>query len=168
MNNEVQIRIIETLVVSGLAVISMLLGRFTFAKIGARYNYPSDRIRFAQKLVKLFVLLPAIISILFVWGVDQTELAVFLSSFAALLGIAFFAQWSMLSNVTASILLFLTHPAKVGDTITILDKDYSISGTITDVGAFFIRMKTEDQETLTFPNSLLFQKMVKVSSAAVK
>ena len=86
----------------------------------------------------------------------------FLSSFIAILGIALFAQWSMLSNVTASILLFVSHPAKVGDTIRILDKDYPLTGKIKDIGAFFVSIETEEKEIITIPNSLLFQKMIKV------
>jgi len=86
----------------------------------------------------------------------------FLSSFIAVLGIALFAQWSMLSNVTASILLFVSHPAKIGDTISILDKDYPLSGKIKDIGAFFVIIETDSKEVITIPNSLFFQKMIKV------
>ena len=79
-----------------------------------------------------------------------------------MLGIALFAQWSMLSNVTASILLFVNHPAKIGDHIQLLDKDFPYVGEIRDIGLFFITIRTEEGEVLTIPNGLIFQKMVKI------
>jgi small-conductance mechanosensitive channel len=70
----------------------------------------------------------------------------------------------MLSNVTASIILFLNHPAKIGDTIVFLDKDFPLTGKIKNIGAFFITVRTEEDEMITIPNSLIFQKMVKIIS----
>ena len=44
--------------------------------------------------------------IIMIWGIDLEKLSVFISSFIAVLGIAFVAQWSLLSNLTASINIF--------------------------------------------------------------
>jgi small-conductance mechanosensitive channel len=78
----------------------------------------------------------------------------------AVLGIAFFAQWSLLSNITAGIILFFNHPLKIGDTITIFDKDFNIAGKITNIGLFFMHIRNESNEKITIPNSILLQKMV--------
>ncbi|HRJ30368.1 MAG TPA: mechanosensitive ion channel family protein [Cyclobacteriaceae bacterium] len=159
------LKIIETaLVLVGLVIIN-LFTKGTIRRIGNRYHLQRDRTTFTLKVITIGLYLAAAVTLLFIWGVDQNELVLFLSSFVAILGIALFAQWSMLSNVTASILLFVSHPAKVGDSISILDKDYPLTGKIKDIGAFFTTLETEANEVITIPNSLLFQKMIKVISA---
>ncbi len=45
-----------------------------------------------------------------VWGLDFSRLVVLASSFFAVLGVAMVAQWSILSNITASITIFFAFP----------------------------------------------------------
>ncbi|MBX2970631.1 MAG: mechanosensitive ion channel family protein [Cyclobacteriaceae bacterium] len=158
------LKLIETVLVIVGLVILVLVIKGTLKKIGNRYHLQQNRTLFTVKVINIGLYMAAAITLLFIWGVDQNDLVLFLSSFIAILGIALFAQWSMLSNVTASILLFVSHPAKVGDTISILDKDYPLTGKIKDIGAFFVSIETEEKEIITIPNSLLFQKMIKVES----
>ena len=84
-------------------------------------------------------------------------------SFLTILGIAFFAQWSILSNITACLILFINYPVKIGDSITILEKDNNITGEIRDIGAFFITLKTPENELITIPNAIILQKNIKYS-----
>ena len=97
-----------------------------------------------------------------VWGLEQNEIAVFASTILTALGIAFFAQWSLLSNITSSIILFFNHPLKLGDRIRILDNDYPFEGEITDLTYFFVYVKTKDEEIVSIPNSILLQKSVSI------
>lgn len=78
-----------------------------------------------------------------------------------ILGIAFFAQWSIISNITSSLIIFFNHPAKIGDEIIVFDKDYSIEGRISDIGVFFVIIKTVDGEKITIPSNVFTQKMIK-------
>ena len=68
-----------------------------------------------------------------VWGLDFSRLVVLASSFFAVLGVAMVAQWSILSNITASITIFFAFPYKIGDRIRILDKDDTVTGVITEI-----------------------------------
>mgnify|MGYP006129900129 FL=1 len=102
-----------------------------------------------------------IVIISFIWGVNKNELLLFISSFLTVLGIAFFAQWSILSNITAGIIIFINYPVKIGDTITILEKDNDIKGEIKDISAFFITLITENKELITVPNSVILEKTIK-------
>jgi len=63
----------------------------------------------AIRSVQLFTTVTAIILLTGVWGFKQNEIALFASTIltAIGIGIAFFAQWSLLSNITSSILFFL-------------------------------------------------------------
>lgn len=159
-----QIQIIETVVVFVLVLILRKVIAGIRRKAQKKYHLQVARNRFIAKIIDIGLYTAGTFVVLAIWGVDQADLLVFFSSFVAVLGIALFAQWSMLSNVTASILLFINHPAKIGDHIQLLDKDFPYVGEIRDIGLFFITIRTEEGEVLTIPNGLIFQKMVKIIS----
>jgi small-conductance mechanosensitive channel len=114
------------------------------------------------KAVNLIAFLAAGIIIAAIWGLKQSEIAIFVGTILTALGIAFFAQWSLLSNVTSSLLLFFNHPLKIGDTIKVLDKDYACEGEVSDLTYFFVHLKTSSGEIITIPNSVFLQKSVSV------
>ncbi len=118
-------------------------------------------------IVKALHLLATIVAAIFltaVWGFRQNEIAAFASAVLTALGIAFFAQWSLLSNITSGIILFFNHPLKIGDTIRVMDKDYPFEGEITDLTYFFLHLKTDSGEIITIPNSQILQKSISVIS----
>ncbi|MFT5077683.1 mechanosensitive ion channel domain-containing protein [Patiriisocius sp. Uisw_047] len=79
-----------------------------------------------------------------------------------MIGIGFFAQWAILSNITNGIIIFLIFPHKIGDYIKILDKEYDYQGTIEDIKTFQVTIRTTLGEMVTNPNSLMLQKGVSV------
>ena len=85
----------------------------------------------------------------------------FATSLLTVLGIAFFAQWSIISNITSSLIIFFNHPVKIGDSIAILDNEYHIEGKVNDIGIFFLIIKTNEGELVTIPNNVFTQKMIK-------
>ncbi len=97
-----------------------------------------------------------------IWGVDLREFIVFISSILAILGVAFVAQWSILSNLTASVILFFSHPLRLGDRIRVLDKDFDWTGEIEDISAFYLFMKTDDDRRITIPTNLVIQKGIEI------
>ena len=80
------------------------------------------------------------------------------------IGVAFFAQWSILSNITAGIIVFFSSPFRIGDTIKILDKDYPIEAKIIDIKSFYTLLKTTEGEQISLPNNLLLQKGIVIVS----
>jgi len=110
----------------------------------------------------LFTTIYALILFFGIWGLKQNEIAAFVTKFLTATGIAFFALWSLLSNITSSIILFFNHPMKLGDTIKVLDKDYPFEGEITELTYFFVHLKTTNGEIITIPNSIIFQKSISV------
>lgn len=157
-----QLKLIESVAVILFVIIFRLIIKKALLTAKDKYHFQKYRVNFTIKIINGGAFLTAIILLLLFWGVDKKDLAFYLSSFVAVLGIALFAQWSMLSNITAGILLFVNHPARIGDTIVVVDKDFPIEGKIKDIGLFFISIKSEQNELLTIPNSLLFQKMIKI------
>jgi small-conductance mechanosensitive channel len=102
------------------------------------------------------------ISVAVIWGVDFKQVSVYLSSIIAVLGISFFAQWSILSNLTSSVILFFYHPMRIGDRVRVLDKDFNWVGIVTDITGFYVHIKTDDNENITLPNSLVIQRGIQL------
>ena len=162
------VKILATVIIIAVTIILHILVKKSIQKVRESYGLKKGRAKTIIKLVNLSTNFIIFMIILSIWGIDKKELAVFLSSFIAILGVALVAQWSILSNITASILLFINHPVRIDDEITFLDKDLPITGKIKDIGAFFITIETLEKEIVTIPNNLIFQKMIKTGSKKVE
>lgn len=156
-----KIEIIESVAV----FVSFLVLKFaintTVEKVAIKFSYQKPRVKMVKKIINVFLMFIALGILSFIWGVDQSELIYFISTLLTIMGIAFFAQWSILSNITSTLIIFFNHPAKIGDTITVLDKDYPIEGRISDIGTFFVILKTEEGEKITLPSNVFIQKVIK-------
>ena len=156
------IEVVLTGLVLALAVVIRLLTRSAISRALRKFNFSYQRRRVTIKLINLLVGTLSLFIITSIWGVEKEDLFLFISSVVTVLGIAFFAQWSLLSNISAGLILFFNHPMKLGDTIKVLDKEYPIEGEIKDIGYYFVHIETVHGERLTIPNSLLLQKVVQV------
>lgn len=157
-------KIIETIIVFLTYVLLMFASGKTIDKTVENSLMQKTRAKVIKKGVNFILLVIMLSTLFFIWGVDQSELVLFLSSFIAILGIAMFAQWSILSNITSGIIIFFNHPVKLDDTISIMDKDYEIRGRVSDIGLFFVVIKTMDGERVTIPSNVFVQKMIKQHS----
>lgn len=151
-------QIFETAVVLILYVLAFFIINTIINNVLKNTQLQRARRKIIIKAVHLFTSLTALILIAAIWGLNQNEIALFASTILTALGIAFFAQWSLLSNITSSILLFFNHPVKLGDTIKIMDKDCPFEGEVTELNYFFVHLKTKDGEIITIPNSILMTK----------
>jgi small-conductance mechanosensitive channel len=158
---EWHIQLIETVVALVIYGVLRFSSRSLIRKVGQRFNYHIPRISVVKRMADFILIFILCAFVLLVWGVDQTQLVIFFSSLLTFMGVAFFAQWSIISNITASIIIFFNHPIRVGDNITILDKEYHIEGKIRDIGLYFIILETPEGERVTIPSNLIMQKMVK-------
>ncbi|MBL0096691.1 MAG: mechanosensitive ion channel [Bacteroidetes bacterium] len=157
-----KIQILETLALLGIYVIAFFVIKTIINNALKNTQLQRARRKIIIKAVHLFTSIAVIIILTGIWGLEQNEIALFASTILTALGIAFFAQWSLLSNITSSVILFFNHPLKLGDTIKMLDKEYPLEGEVTELTYFFIHLKTTSGETITIPNSLLLQKSIAV------
>lgn len=130
-------KIIESLIIIVVGSIIRIMITNSLKKIRVKFGFQKTRVLIVNRIITFLVYAAVIVLIAFIWGVDEKQLMVYVSSFLTILGIAFFAQWSILSNITAGLILYINYPVKIGDTITILEKDNNITGIINDIGAFF-------------------------------
>ncbi|KAE8175754.1 mechanosensitive ion channel [Photobacterium phosphoreum] len=118
------------------------------------------RAKFIQRSFSFSLLFILISLFLITTGIGYGDVSVFISSIFAVLGVAFIAQWSILSNITASLLIFFVFPYRVGDVVKIVDKDEDISGEIIDIRIFHVLIKHDNGNLITYPNTLILQKAV--------
>ena len=140
--------------------------RFSSNKLVRKYATLNEvlehRTNLVIKYINLLLGILALISIVIIWGVKKDQILLFISSVFAVVGVASFAQWSILSNITAGIILFFSYPFKIGDRIKIHDKDFPIEGEIDDIKAFYVILKSSEGEMVTYPNNLLMQKGISI------
>lgn len=147
-----------------LAVVFLL--RYFSTKAVRKYAIISEVLDHRANLVIKYisVLLTAIslIAIIVIWGVDTDYIITTLSAVITVIGVALFAQWSILSNITSGIILLFSFPFKIGDIIRIHDKDFPIEAEIDDIRTFHTLLRTKEGEIITYPNNLLLQKGITI------
>lgn len=155
-------QIIATIVVVAMLPVTKYIARKLVKKYGRMARMSTPRIRQVRQVIAIILNILFIVVIIVIWGVKPQNIVLGLSSMFAILGVAFFAQWSMLSNVTAGILMYFSAPYHAGNKIQIIDKDIPILATIELIGTFYTHIRTEEDELIVIPNNLFFQKMVAV------
>lgn len=154
------------LIATGVLILILLISRALIIGLIRRFSNSEQIIdRRAQLITKLinYVLLGcALVGVFIIWGVDVRNLGVIVSSIFAVIGVAFFAQWSILSNITSGVIMFFTFPYKIGDRIMIHDKEYEYVGIIEDIKTFHIVILNDAGQRITYPNSLVLQKGVSI------
>ncbi len=155
----------STLISIGLLVLLNYVIAKTIRKVGKISDLNAVRTRLIIKYVSVGLTGFGIVALIIIWGVDFGELGVLLSSVFAVIGVALFAQWSMLSNITAGVILFFSFPFKIGDRIKILDKEIleeeeRETYVIEDIRAFHLHLRNAKGELVTYPNNLMLQKAV--------
>lgn len=154
-------KIIESLIIIIIVIFLKVMITNSLRKIRIKFGFQKTRVIIINRVITFIIYASAIVIIAFIWGVDEKQLLVYISSFLTILGIAFFAQWSILSNITAGLILYINYPVKIGDSITVLEKDNNVTGEIKDIGAFFITLKTKEDELITMPNAMILQKNIR-------
>jgi len=147
-----------------LIVVLMLISRFYIKRLIIKYvnlhGYSLSRKAYTMKVFNFMVLVIGIVFISLIWEISFKGLSFYFVSFFTLLGVAFFANWSILSNITASMVLFFNYPFKIGDEICIYDDEHSKYGKVIDIGLFNIKILTDSNELISYPNNIAIQKPI--------
>ena len=152
--------LIYTLILFVILFTVRFIIRITIRKIGRKSNINEARIGLISRYVTVTLFLIALLIESFIFGAKPEDLALVFSSVFAVIGIALFAIWSILSNVTSGVIMFFSFPYKVGDKIQIHDKDFPIEAIIEDIRAFQIHLRQDNGDLVTYPNNLILQKAV--------
>ncbi|MBB1140921.1 mechanosensitive ion channel family protein [Myroides sp. WP-1] len=149
-------------IITATAILIYLISRKIVTSIIHSFSKKSEmkegREAVVIRLFNLLLLVLLFIIIFTIWGVEKDNVLLTLTSVFTVIGVAMFAQWSLLSNITAGILLFFSFPFRIGDIIRIQDKDFPTEARIVDIKAFYILLVTKDGEQISYPNNLILQK----------
>lgn len=159
------------IIYSIISIIVILISRNVVVSLTKRYARTHEKVLQRTNLViKYFDFAFVFIFVLWnilIWGVNFNDVGLVFSSVFAVIGVAMFAQWSILSNITSGVVMFFTFPYKIGDKIKIHDKDFITEPLIIeDILTFQTILKSENGELLSYPNSLLLQKGITMVSAS--
>ena len=158
--SDFEIQIIETAVLAGIVVGVKLVSRSSVNRLLNKMDFDIKRKQITHRIINLFLTIFVVTVLAAIWNIHRDQLIVFMTSVVTVLGIAFFAQWSILSNITSSLILFFNHPMKIGQRIRVVDKEYDISGELIDISFFFLYIKNDDGELITIPNTIVLQKTI--------
>jgi MscS family membrane protein len=124
-------------------------------KQARKHDLDSARTLYTRKFFDVIWMLLLLVAMGFIWNFSFKET---FASFFAVAGVALFASWSILSNITASVLLFFNFPFKIGSRIKIMDKDDSVVGIVKDITFFSIQIESDEGDLISYPNNVAIQK----------
>jgi len=160
-------QLLQVLLVLVLAAILRRLLRRLLKRMEARYALPMELTVSVRRLSSGLIWLATILAILAVFGVDGKVLWAALTGFATVAAVAFFAAWSVLSNIFCGVLIWVVRPFRLGDEIELLeggDKP-GLKGQVVNMNLIYITLKehhaTGELSMLKIPNSLFFQRITR-------
>ncbi len=152
--------LIYTFIVLIILLITRAIIVVAVNKIGKKSGTTEARAALIGRYVTVTLVLLALLIEAFILGAKTSDITLVFSSVFAVIGIALFAIWSILSNITSGVIMFFSFPYKVGDKIKIHDKDYPVEAIIEDIRAFQLILREDNGDLVTYPNNLILQKAV--------
>jgi small-conductance mechanosensitive channel len=155
-----------------IMVVAMLSQRIAWRltrKVGDLYHVPHEILVVVRRITAFVIYAGALVLILERLGVPSTALWTAFTGFAAVGAVAFFAAWSVLSNIFCTMLIFTTRPFRLTEYIEMLESadKPGMRGRVHDINLIYTTLDEigADGETtgssLQIPNSLFFQRTVR-------
>lgn len=162
--------LLKKLVFSG-SVILAVYALFYLLKLSAyktqqKFGIRRSRYFAIRRLMTMASILTTAILLLLVWDISLHNVWISLTGVLAVTAIGFFAVWSLVGNILAGIILYFTSPFKIEDDIEVMPDE--ISGTVLAINTFYTVLLDEDGGYINIPNSLFFQKYIRVKRSRKK
>lgn len=155
-------QIIATLIVVVALPVFKYASRKLTKKYGAMAHMSKPRIRQVRYVIAIMLNALFILMLMVIWSVKPHNILIGFTSVFAIIGVALFAQWSVLSNITAGLIMFFSAPYRVGNRIQFMDKDMTVMAKIEIIGTFYTHIRTEEDGLIVIPNNLFLQKIVAI------
>ena len=160
----IAIPLTEAAIILVLAWLLNQLLRRTFSRLCDRYGLPPEMAIGARRILGFIAYGAAILLILERWGVSGSVLWTALTGFTAVAAVAFFAAWSVLSNIFCTLLILTTRPFRLHDHIELVDNGDKpgLKGRVVDINLIYTTLQETntngDDTLLQIPNSQFFQR----------
>ncbi|MNZ47178.1 mechanosensitive channel MscS [compost metagenome] len=138
-------------------------------RLAERYPLPPELLLPLRGGVRWLIMGSALLMVLERLGVSATVLWSAITGFAAVAAVAFFAIWSVLSNLFCALLIFTVGPFRLGDCVEVIeaaDKP-GAKGRVVAINLLYTTLEEVNGDggntgaLLQVPNSLFFQKAVR-------
>ncbi|QEX79498.1 mechanosensitive ion channel family protein [Xanthomonas arboricola pv. pruni] len=154
---------VQIVLILTVAALVRLLLRQVLRRLCTRYSLPAEMMIGIRRVGSFVISVTAVLTVLNVLGVSSGTLWTAFTGFAAVGAVAFFAAWSVLSNIFCTFLIITTRPFRLHDHIELLeggDKP-GLKGRVIDINVIYTTLEeTGDHagSVLQVPNSLFFQR----------
>lgn len=154
------------LILLGAWLLYRFVRRLTL-RFTARYALPNEVAVVSRRVAGLLIYGGALLWSLGRMGVSGSVLWTAFTGFAAVGAVAFFAAWSVLSNIFCALLIFTTRMFRLEDVIELLENGEKpgLKGRVLDINLVYTTLEESGSvqagTTLKIPNSLFFQRSVR-------
>lgn len=149
------------------ALLLQHLVRRIIRRASDHYQFPHELLLPINGVVRWLILGGAGLLALERMGVSAAVLWTAFTGFATVGAVAFFAAWSVLSNLFCALLIFTVGPFRVGDHIELLDtaEKPGALGRVVDINLLYTTLEDvtamEPGSLLQIPNALIFQRVLR-------
>jgi len=157
----------EVILIGVAAWLVMRLARQLMKRVTSTYGLPVNVASLFLRIAGVLVYGGALLWILERLGVSGAVLWTAFTGFATVGAVAFFAAWSVLSNLFCALLIYITRAFRVGDVVELLEPGEKpvIKGRVVDINLVYTTLlesgNREDGTSLQLPNSLFFQRALR-------
>lgn len=154
------------IIIIGAVLLQKLLRRLV-QRASQRYSLPVELNLMARRLLAILIYGSAVLMVLERLGVSAAVLWSAFTGFVAVGAVAFFAAWSVLSNIFCSLLIFTTRIFRLHDYIEVLENGEKpgLKGRVIDINLIYTTLEETGNDRagtrLRVPNSLMFQRILR-------
>ena len=169
------------IIIPGVQILLIVLAAWLLQRVLRRivrraslhYQVPDELVVPMNGLIRWTIVAGAGLLVLERMGVSATVLWTAFTGFATVGAVAFFAAWSVLSNLFCALLIFTVRPFRVGDYIEVLDtaEKPGAKGRVVDINLLYTTLEDHgitaagapagSAAWLQIPNALIFQRVVR-------
>jgi len=167
---DLTLNLAEAALILGCAWLLNRLLRGAVKRLCGRYDLPPEFAIGARRLLGTVLYVSALVLILQRMGVSGSVLWTALTGFIAVAAVAFFAAWSVLSNIFCALLIVTTRPFRLHDVIELLEdgEKPGLKGRVVDINFVYTTLQEADRDggyghgaLLQIPNTQFFQKVTR-------
>lgn len=138
------------------------------SRVGQHYALPRELLLPLRGICRWVIISAAVLLILERLGMSATVLWTAFTGFATVGAVAFFAAWSVLSNLFCAVLIVTVGPFRLGDHIELLDSadKPGAKGKVIDLNMLYTTLQDDSApegvpNVVQIPNSLIFQRVLR-------
>jgi len=164
---DVLVPLIEVVLITLAAWLLMRLAHLLCRRLTSTYALPLNVGKLFLRVAALLVYGGALMWALERLGVSGAVLWGAFTGFATVGAVAFFAAWSVLSNLFCALLIYVTRAFRIGDVVELLEAGEKpvMKGRVVDINLVYTTLQesgsAQDGTTLQLPNSLFFQRALR-------